>query len=479
MLFGCMSKNKTADSDEITIMAPLSGISEPEKNNEIEAKIKELTGENFSITWIPKENYKEKSMLMMASGEFPDVLVVENETEDIVKGVDQGGFWNIGKYIEDFPNLKDYDPTILKNSSFNGEIYGLYRYRNPVDSAVILRKDWLKKLGLKNPTTADEFTEILKKFTYGDPDGNGLDDTCGLSISGADNNSFNSLVEQAAAWFGASNRWKDENGTLTPSFMTKEYKNALDYIKKLYSDGLIDQKFYSTNASDIQKNFVNNKAGAIICKKAEALKLESAMSEKYQNGSELVTFISGIKGNGDGKIFSKSGYSGLLMFPKKGIKTEEKLKRVLGFLDKLNSKEGYMLLNYGVEGVNYTMEDSNIKAKENTSNYNLLSYSEISTNYKKETINNKSNDQFINELNTVLDVPDKDKAINIAEPLKIQGYVKNQNNLQEQICELNAKYIFGKISENEYEQGIKDWMNNGGESYIQKVNDLYKKYLNK
>lgn len=479
MLFGCSPKNKISDCDEITIMAPLNGVSEPQKGNDIENEIKKLTGEDISIKWIPKESYKEKTMMMIAAGEFPDILVVENETEDIVKGVEQGGFWNIGPYLKDYSNLSGADESILNNSSFNGEIYGVYRYRNFIDNAIVLRKDWMKKLGLKNPTTAYEFKEVLKKFTYGDPDGNGVNDTYGLSISGADANEFNSMIEQVAAWFGAPNKWKAENGTLTPSFMTKEYMEALDYIKEIYSEGLIDSKLYSASASDVQKNFVNNKFGAVMGKKSDVLKLQTEISEKYKDNSDIITAIAGVTGNSGGKIFSNSGYSGLLMFPKKGIKTEEKLKRVLSFIDKLNSKEGYILLNYGIEGNNYTIENSNLKRKENTNNYDLLSYSELSTNCKKENILGNGDNGLINELNAVLDVPEDCKAINPAEPLKIQGHVQNQIKLQGEIDELNAKYIFGQINKAEYEQGINNWLNNGGEKYIQKVNDLYKKYLNK
>lgn len=479
ILAGFINKSKAADTDEITIMAPLNGISEPQKDNKIDAGIKQLTGENIKIVWIPKDSYKEKTMAMMAAGEFPDILVVESETEDIVKGVEQGGFWNIGSYLKDYQNLNDADESILKNSSFNGEIYGVYRYKDPVDNSILLRKDWMEKLKLKKPTTIDEFTEILKKFTYDDPDGNGIKDTYGLSIPGSDYNMFNSLIEQIAAWFGAPNKWKDENGNLKPSFMTEEYKKSLDYIKELYNEGIVDPKFDTKNTSDIQENFKNNQLGVIMCKKTDALKLESVLSEKDKNRGDIITALLGVKGSGEGKVLVSSGYSGMLMFPKKGIKTEDRLKRVLNFVDKLNSKEGYMLLNYGVEGENYTIENSNIQTIENLSKYNLLSYSEISTNCRKEKILSDSKNQFINELNSTLVVPEKDNAINLAQPLKIQGHVENQSKLQETIDELNAKYVFGQIDNSEYEKGMNDWLDNGGEDYIEKVNELYKKYLNK
>ena len=42
---------------------------------------------------------------------------------------------------------------------------------------MIIRQDWLDKLGLKAPTTIDEFEEVIRAFTEDDPDGNGQKDT--------------------------------------------------------------------------------------------------------------------------------------------------------------------------------------------------------------------------------------------------------------------------------------------------------------
>ena len=148
-------------------------------------------------------------------------------------------------------------------------------------------------------------------------------------------------------------------------------------------------------------------------------------------------------------------------------------------MDKLSSKEGYMLLNYGIEGKNYTLKNDNLNFIESSSNYDLLSYSEISTNWNKESISNVDKSQFTKELKNIQEVSENDRAVNIAAPLKVQGHIKNGNELEGKIDELNAKFIFEKINKDEYETSIKEWLDNGGEKYIQKVNDLYKEYLKK
>lgn len=481
-LFGCASNKQNQDfsknSDEITIMAPLNGIVEPGKDDDVKAEIENLTGEKVNFIWIPKESYKEKSTMMIASGDFPDILVVENETQDIVKGVEQGAFWNISDYIKSYSNLYNSDAEILKNSSFQGEIYGIYRYVDPVEKVIILRKDWMEKLGLQVPENTEEFEAMLRMFKENDPDGNNIDDTYGLEIAGAHDNEFNLVLDQVAAWFGAANGWKEDNGELIPSFMTDEYKKALFYLKKLYEDGLIDSKFYLKDTEDAQKDFLDNKCGAIISNQANAIKLENKMRKNSIKVDDKLTVISKLKEDENGKVIYNTGYSGMLMFPKMGVTTEEKLKRVLNFIDKLNSKEGYSLLNYGIEGENYTIDNGNFKSIDKSDSYKLLSYSEINTNLSKENPLNVYDSEFTDELKNAANIPKEDRAVDPTAPLKIQGYINNEQRLEGLIRQLEAKFVFGQISDEQYDEGLNEWLKNEGQDYINKVNDLYKKYIN-
>ena len=52
------------------------------------------------------------------------------------------------------------------------------------------RHDWLTKFGQAVPTTWDEMIEFAKYATYSDPDGNGRDDTYGISVYGSTNQGY-------------------------------------------------------------------------------------------------------------------------------------------------------------------------------------------------------------------------------------------------------------------------------------------------
>ena len=59
----------------------------------------------------------------------------------------------------------------------------------------MVRKDWLDKLGLEEPSTMDEVADMLRAFINDDPDGDGEADTIGLAMradvyGGYPNNTF-------------------------------------------------------------------------------------------------------------------------------------------------------------------------------------------------------------------------------------------------------------------------------------------------
>ena len=77
-----------------------------------------------------------------------------------------GLFWEIGPYLEDYPNLQRLKPEVLKNTAIDGKLYSLYQERALARSGIIYRKDWADRLGLSAPETLDDLYEMLKGFTY-------------------------------------------------------------------------------------------------------------------------------------------------------------------------------------------------------------------------------------------------------------------------------------------------------------------------
>ncbi|MFR6331699.1 MAG: extracellular solute-binding protein [Eisenbergiella sp.] len=95
-----------------------------------------------------------------------------------VKAIDE----DIEKYMPDrLKEIYDKYPQTFYPVIKDGKTYGIACTPFLTEGQVmIIRQDWLDKLGLKAPTTLDEFEEVIRAFTEQDPDGNGKKDTYGL-----------------------------------------------------------------------------------------------------------------------------------------------------------------------------------------------------------------------------------------------------------------------------------------------------------
>ena len=166
----------------ITIMAPYIETEPPAPDNQLELALEEATETEIDISWVPNTSYEDKMNVTLASDDLPEIMIIQGKSGGFVKSANAGAFWELSEYLDEFPNLAEADPNILNNSSVNGEVYGIYRRRDVMRSAVVIRKDWLDNLGLEVPETVEDLYEVAKAFTENDPDGNGQDDTTGLII---------------------------------------------------------------------------------------------------------------------------------------------------------------------------------------------------------------------------------------------------------------------------------------------------------
>ena len=202
---------------------------------------------------IEAKQYDEILSLRIASGEIPDVLSV-NKYADFTKYAKQGV---IAEIPEDM--LQKHAPHLYatylkydKDGEFNygridGKIYGINQlnFRGNYHLPLVWRGDWLENVGIdKVPETLEEFEAAMYKFAKEDPDGNGKDDTYGLSESGM------TVVYGAFGYLpfsieSGTNKdvWSVRDGKLVNGAVQPEMKQALALLNKWYQDGVIDPEF--------------------------------------------------------------------------------------------------------------------------------------------------------------------------------------------------------------------------------------------
>jgi putative aldouronate transport system substrate-binding protein len=119
-------------------------------------------------------------------------------------------------------------------SGANPLSHGAISYRLHINQA------WLDKLGLKRPTTTEEFRTVLRAFKTRDPNGNGKADEVPLSGAigtwAADVYPF--LLNAFGFYDGITHLSK--NGKIVDTLNQDYIREGLKYIKSLYDEGLID-----------------------------------------------------------------------------------------------------------------------------------------------------------------------------------------------------------------------------------------------
>ena len=324
-------------------------------------EITKRTGVNFEFVAAPntEDQFREKFNVTVASGEIPDVMV-STYRADMMKVAEQGTFAPLDEYIDQYaPNLKkilDEHPEYVRDlKSTDGQTYFL-----PFIGAVrtfkvwMLRGDWLEKLGLDVPVTLDDWYNVLKAFKEQDPNGNGKADEIPYTTRNTQAGVLAFMEAFGISGFEANEQFFIEDGKVKYAYTDPRFKEALTFINKLYSEGLIDPE-YATNDTNVWLSRITNEvSGACQDTTARAYSLGTQVQAA---GSEDARFVVVAPPMGpDGTQMTTSQ-----MQPIRGytaISADSKyIKEIVQMFDYFFSEEGSLLMNFGIEGETYTMKD--------------------------------------------------------------------------------------------------------------------------
>lgn len=213
----------------------------------------------------------QKTSMAIASGDIPDFMIVDRaqlamlaKTDLIVK--DLQALWDT--YASD--KLKEWTmaegDAAWESMRYDGGIIGI-----PVADGIAnkgemlwIRKDWLDKLNLEIPTTMDELYDVMLAFKNEDPDGNGQDDTIGMTLH---NDFLNGpgMGDAVAVFNGFGsypNIWVENgNGSLEYGSTMEGAKDALQWLNNAYNDGLIAQDFSAMDSTKASEATVSGRSG--------------------------------------------------------------------------------------------------------------------------------------------------------------------------------------------------------------------------
>ncbi|UOQ50572.1 extracellular solute-binding protein [Gracilibacillus caseinilyticus] len=202
-------------------------------------------------------NYDQKVSLAIASNDLPDAMVVG--PVELRQLVEADQIADLTEVYENYasPAIKEIidssSGVALENVTFDGKIMAIPNSQASADGVhnLWIRKDWLDKLGLEPPKTLDDLKEVARAFVEEDPDGNGQDDTIGLAGPDTSNKLYANFLESTNNLYGFDGifsalhaypgYWLEgEDGKPVYGSTLPETKEALSFLRNMYSEGLID-----------------------------------------------------------------------------------------------------------------------------------------------------------------------------------------------------------------------------------------------
>ncbi|WP_172197250.1 extracellular solute-binding protein [Saccharibacillus qingshengii] len=215
---------------------------------------------------VPRFESLQKFNVLFASRQAPD-LIFEFDTAY------QGQLYNqkqlmplddlIAKNSTEYKAMLEKYPAIQKAATMeDGKMYLLGR---PMELTpqhyLLIRKDWLDKLGLDVPKTPDEFLAVAEAFTQQDPDGDGQANTEGTGLSFVAGIILNHMYGTGFTLFGEDQiPWVLENDKVVHDW--ERIRSAISFQQKLYDAGVVDKDFVTDKNGEKQKQmWISGKLG--------------------------------------------------------------------------------------------------------------------------------------------------------------------------------------------------------------------------
>ena len=322
-------------------------------------ELEKATG--FDMEMVHVEN-KQAMNLLLASGELPDVIGYNfqlNYTGGEAKAIQDGLIYPMSeeflqKNAPDYWKVISSNPDILKQvKTPEGDIYGFAFILGDEllkgGYGLIVRDDWCEELGLPVPETADEYYTMLKAFK----------EKKGVEIPLCINTDFlKDMLNRGAITspFGlvTMDTYVDK-GTVKIGYAQPEFKGVLEWLNKLYAEGLLDPNFATVDKETITANMLTGKSGASAGACGSILGTWLTTNKGVENYS-LAGAKNLVANRGETPLYGhyNTDVVGGVTVITTACKDPEKVAKFInyGYTD-----EGHMLYNFGIEGVSYEMKD--------------------------------------------------------------------------------------------------------------------------
>lgn len=441
--------------------------------------IQDKTNTKWDITAVPGSELSQKLNVLLASGAKPDILQFTTDNDEL-QYAQAGILLPLNEYLDQWPNLKKFGNGGIWDvmTHPDGNIYAIPIRDNMesaigwVDTAPIYRQDWLDKLGLKVPTTIDEYYEAAVAMSNRDPDGSGRKDTYAIGARGLADWRF--LDHVFGAYGALPDYWKaGDDGNLINGSVYPGTKEALRMLNKLFEAGAIDPEFITDNSQRLQDKFQQGVYGGFSYFYS-VFDTNASINDDYtvfkQNNPDgewvLGPILTGPEGPGRSagmRELTKTGWVKTAIH-----KDAKNVDAIFRLLDWLTSEEGLWFVNFGIEGEHYTRDGDLVKRTMNMSelqnlgvNQTFLAYGYLPNSESQGYIDAAKFAHSIGEINPV-------------DGLMVPEMAEYQTVLNDYTKQQFIEMIVGQSPiDPGFDNFVREWNRLGGEQLTKAMNEAY------
>lgn len=364
---GCSKKTEPADSNtskggdkKITLKywVPMHGsavkIMKDYSENEVYKELEKRTGVHIEFIHPAVGQAKEQFNLMIASKDLPDIISqVQAYPGGVDKAIDDGIYLKLNELIDknapNFKKLREGNKEIARQTiTDKGNIWAFPCIQTTEEKpwwGLLVRKDWLDELGLKMPTTIDEWYTVLKAFK----EKKNAEAPLMFPSTGYD---WGGIFLGA---FDIGYEFYKRGNKVSYGFIDPGFKDYLTTMNKWYKEGLIDKDFATRDGKSTEAMITSGKTG-VSMNAYEAIALYGGVIKSTNPKGEFVAApYPSLKPGENVKFREKDEFN-------KGTSTVvttacKNPAEAVKWLDYAYGDEGSMLFNWGIKDVSYKIEN--------------------------------------------------------------------------------------------------------------------------
>ena len=319
-------------------------------------EMEKRTNIHINFEEVDMASYSEKRSLKWEDKKNPpDAFFLCNNMDEVVEDAKSGALTPlndlISKYAPNYTKWMQQYPEIKRETTLDdGQMYvfASVNTQGGSYSKQYINKTWLDALGLKVPQTIDDFYNVLKAFKTQDPNGKNGNDEIPFSYINSDQS--RNFIMSAFGFVGTGIELDPKVNKIVYVPSTNNYRAYLEFMNKLYKEGLLDPYVFSNQSTDLAVKGESDQLGCFASSSAFLI-VGNALDKDYTTFGPLTSSVNSTK---MWYQYSPQFDPTMMIIPK----TSKYSKELVRWIDELYDPNNEALESNGIENVNWKWNDA-------------------------------------------------------------------------------------------------------------------------